>query len=517
MSSTQKSLLKTFVVFIFSLSSSLCVSQDSAQQTEDGWVFQRDEQAGLTVRTKQLTIYPKAEPRPALKHRFFLDDFERTRGNSAIFYLKAAGFFEQQAARERLSKYQKDAVARANKEGKSVNDVAPYVWLEMAPSSLPLKEVKDYLGMLSFQPNFISEGARRTHFDMDRNLREVDDPIGYLLPEIQGLRELARNQSIRCRLAIAEGRVNDAIEVIGQQFALARHLGDDEVLVSNLVGIAIAHIAWNDALYLVQHPSAPNLYWALATMPRPVVDIRKSLAMERQFLYQQIKVLREVNDKPRPTGYWQDFIDRLLPQMGLLSSELNMPSYDDNPDGARIALVAYVAAAYPGAKEFLINELKMPQENVEAYPTAQVVFLAMARFYDQWRDDIFKWAHVPLWQARSKTTSSEVDNALRKAGDRYGWCTQPTLLFLPAILAAKTAEARCDQTVALVQTVEAIRMYAADNAGKLPPNLGVLRVPAPIEPFTGKPISYQRIGDKAVLSGHTLPGMRYRLVVQIAK
>ena len=192
----------------------------------------------------------------------------------------------------------------------------------MAPAELPLDEVKQFLQLTSFQPPFLREAAQRRTMDLDRQMRNVQDPLMYILPEIQSMRELARTQSLRCKVAIAEGRIDDAIAILGQQYAMARHLGQDEFLVSNLVGIACAGIAWQDALYLVQHPKTPNLYWAFAALPQPLFDLRQANAFERQFLYEQVKVLREVNETPRPVGYWQDFVDRLIPQVRSLASDL---------------------------------------------------------------------------------------------------------------------------------------------------------------------------------------------------
>ena len=41
-------------------------------------------------------------------------------------------------------------------------------------------------------------------------------------------------------------------------------------------------LAWNDALHLVQHREAPNLYWALATMPflGPIISIASHMALK---------------------------------------------------------------------------------------------------------------------------------------------------------------------------------------------------------------------------------------------
>lgn len=495
----------------------LLCAQD-AEKVEDSWIQTRDQQTGLLLSTRQLTVYPKGEPQPALKYRLLPDEFERVEGNSAVFYLKALGYLEQEHARDKVREFIQNAQKQIAKlPDKSLSDVPPYVWNDTPPKDFPVKEVKEYLALTEFQTGFLHEASLRTKFTMDRQFRTLDDPIAYLLPEIQNLREVARLQSMRCRLAIAEKRYDDAIEILRQQFSLAEHLGQDDFLVSTLVGIAISNIAWHDALYLSEEENAPNLYWALASMPRPLVNLRHAMSIERQFFYQQVKVLREVDQRPRPAGYWQDFIDRLIPQLGLLVNELRLPRPGDDPKTKRAMVVAFVAASYPGAKRYLLEVAKLPAQQVDDYPTAQVVFLAMKHHYERHRDEIFKWTFVPLSQARSKSAFTNVEQRLQKESESYGWFTTPTSVLLPAILAVRNAEARCEQTIALLQTVEAIRIYAADNESALPPSLDKLTVPAPSDPYTGRPIDYEKIGDKGILTGHALRGMQYRIVVRIAK
>jgi hypothetical protein len=271
--------------------SSLAAPDESSPRSpkkEDGWLVERDEQTGGSIRTPELMLHPKAEPRPALQYRLIPDDFDMLDANAAVYYLKAAGFFEQNSARQKVNQFQREALDRAQREGKRSSEVPPWLWQYLPPDELPVDEVKEYLRLMEFQTPSLREARRRDRFDMDRKVREADDFLAYLLPELQSMRELARTQSVWCRLAIAEGRIDDAIEITGQQFALGRHLGQDEFLVSNLVGMAIASFAWNDALQLLQHPDTPNLYWAFAAMPTPLVDLRHSLAIERQLLYQQL-------------------------------------------------------------------------------------------------------------------------------------------------------------------------------------------------------------------------------------
>ena len=480
---------------------------------QGGWLIERDEQLEIQVHTMEMTLHPRAEPRPALKHQLIPDDFDMLDGNAALYYLKAGGFFEQTAARERLTDFYAQARERARIENGPSGEVPPHSWQSMKPEELPLEEVKEFLRLTSFQPWYLQEASQRRRFDLDRNIRSIENPITYLLPDIQSMRDLARMQSLRCKVAIAEGHIDDAIEILGQQYALARHLGQDHFIITTLVGMSISGVAWNDALYLVQHADAPNLYWAFASLPRPLVDIRHAMSVERQLLYLQVKALREVDEAPRPAGYWQDFLDRLTPQFNALKLEFGWAV--DDPEANRAMLVGYIAAAYPGAKRYLIEDLGMSPQQVEAYPVAQVVFLAMVRFHDATRDDNFKWVTLPYWQSPDSLARSRMED-LRMKVNRLGWSAMPTEPLLPAVHMVQTAGARHQQGIALLQTVEAIRMYGAAHDGKLPTSLDDLPVPAPLEPFTGKPLDYEYHDDFAVLNGHKMPGLRYRLVLRFA-
>lgn len=477
---------------------------------EGGWLVQRDEQTGIQVRTMEMTLHPKAEPRPALVYQFLPDEFEMLEGNAAIYYLKAMGFLEQDPARNRIREIHAEAAKRALSEDKLSGEVPPHSWLSMTPGELPLDEVKEFLRFTSFQPPFLKEAARRRRCDLDRNIREVENPIAYLIPEVQSMRELARSQSLRCKVAVAQGRVDDAIAIIGQQYAMARHLGQDEFLVTSLVGIACASIAWDDTLHLLQHPDTPNLYWAFASLPHPLVDVKRSMAYERQFLYLQFKLLREVDETPRSAGYWRDMLDRLLPHAIGLSGDFHA----GDQKAGRATVAGYVAMSYPGAKRYLIEDCGLPAAQVEAYPTVQVVLLAVVRYYEEARDDVFKWSKLPVWQTERDAGFGKPARAKEM---RVGWAAMPTQMLLPAIYAIRSAVARHEQTFALAQTVEAIRMYGAAHDGKLPRALDDLPVPAPLEPFTGKPLDYRYHDTHAVLTGHEMPGLQYRLVLRFAE
>ena len=261
-----------------------------------GWLArERDAQTGTVVRSMELLLHPQGEPRPALKYRLVADDFDLVDGNAAVHYLKAMGFLEQIRAREQMVEFEKqqwDRLMEMRKAGKFEASVPPYSWYDMTPEELPLDEVKKYLSYTSFQPQFLRDAARRRTMDLDRQMRTGEDVLGFGLPDIQEMRTLAYLQSLRCKVALAEGRISDAIEILGQQYAMTWHLGQDDILLSNVVGSFCADRAWQDALQLVQRQETPNLYWAFAALPQPLIDPRRTSSFERQLMYQQFKILR---------------------------------------------------------------------------------------------------------------------------------------------------------------------------------------------------------------------------------
>lgn len=79
-------------------------------------------------------------------------------------------------------------------------------------------------------------------------------------------------------------------------------------------------------------------------------------------------------------------------------------------------------------------------------------------------------------------------------------------LLTPAMARVMGASARFERRVAMLRTVEALRLHAAAQ-GKLPARLDdVKKVPIPADPMTGKPFTYHADGDTATLYAPPPPG-----------
>jgi hypothetical protein len=243
--------------------------------------------------------------------------------------------------------------------------------------------------------------------------------------------------------------------------------------------------------------------------------MKDAASFERQFLFEQVKCLRDVTDQVRPEGYWQDFLNQFEKQLYPVLQFEGGITLGKTAAEQRLATVSVLAAAYPGAKRFLL-EHGMTEEQISEYPRVQAVLLAVRRYYEYARDEQFKWDFLPYVTAKKSDDFQSLSKRLDADGKKYGWITEPANLLLPALLAIRTAQQRIEQQIALAQTIEAIRMHAAENDNRLPNSLEDLRLPAPLDPLTGESFKYEVAGGSAKLTGAKAAYQTFQLNLSIA-
>ncbi len=121
----------------------------------------------------------------------------------------------------------------------------------------------------------------------------------------------------------------------------------------------------------------------------------------------------------------------------------------------------------------------------------QVILLDEKREYEYRRDENSKGILLPYWQGEAFLLKSRLRH-------------NPDTLFRPLVTYCgkiRNSQARLDQRLALLRTVEALRLHAAAHDGKLPEKLADISVPLPVDPITGKSFFYNKEGDKAILHG----------------
>jgi hypothetical protein len=414
----------------------------------------------------RLAVQPGVSTERALRWSLLPEPLDLTPGNAAPTWVRAG---------RALREVKRKITEEEEKWSYSQDGVS----LKELPRDKVRELLKEYAGPL----RLAEQAARKERCDWELpplTMQNMQDTLTPLLEDVQGSREIARLLGFQFRLALAEDNFEQAVRSLQTGFALARHVGESDLLIQNLVGIAIGAIMFGRLEELIQQPGSPNLYWALTTLPHPFIDIRRTLRYELDTVYRSFPALRtlsQAGDRPLPAAEFEVLLRNLFDQFSQLSGPGERP-----PEWqGKLALTAAVLKAYPDAKHYL-RSLGRTDEQILALPALQVVGMYYVGRYDWWRDEMLKWLSVPAWQAMPHLEKLERD--LRKDMREQA---NPLLLIFPAVLKVQHATARTERSIAGLRAAEALRLYAATQGGKAPAKLADIKdVPVPLDPLTGK-------------------------------
>ena len=444
-----------------------------------------------------IVVRPAAAPVPALKYRILPECSTLVPGNAAIFYHRA---IEMILELRRLT-----PSVKRNNPADVADDQLVTEWISGPLRAIPLDRARPWLDRNRRALHEAELGARRQSCDWEFDSR--GEGFELMINEIQQMRPLARLVALRVRVAILENKLDDAVHWLQTGFAMGRHVSQGPILVQSLVGVAFSAILAKPMEDLIQAPGMPSLYWALANRPRPFIDLSPALEGERFLLEREFPQLRELDGVPWSVEKARRFADELQTKMlrfaGMGPSD---PSGSGSPGlkdwSLKLGVAALVAQAYPEAKRALIAQGRSPSQ-VEAMPTLQVAALYTYQSYDQYRDDVFKWAGLPYYQAYKGMQEAWM-------GHRLEIQRRPLLklftILLGSIQGASLAAARADRQLDAIQCIEAIRIYTAAHQ-RFPARLEeIAEAPVPMDPLTGRPFEYRVDGETATLSAPYPPG-----------
>ncbi len=438
----------------------------------------------------RLNITAAAEPRPALKYSLMIGTRERVAGNAAPFYYRAL------MARRRLP----------DSHWKQYNDNEK-LWLEGTLDAKTLAQIKEWLTPHATTWQELETAVYREHCDWDFQLQNLKGMavIGFHLSETQETRDLARSLRLKARVEIAERRYDDAFETLRWGYRLAYDVAEQPLLISNLVGVAISATMTEQLVELMNAPGSPNLYWAIAALPQPLINVRRAMEFERGFPEQIFPFLKDAETVERSPQEWQRVLEEAVTEIGKLSNDWQLTNAGTPNWLQKAGLTFMLAKAYPQAKKELIEQ-GMDAQRVEAMSVAQVVAIQTARRTREAYDDVFKATLLPY--PESVKMALDVDALVKQRMTPavfFGSQGLPIAqMLIPATLQVKRAEIRVPRQFAVLQAIEAVRMHAAVT-GKLPKSLSEIAiVPVPPNPITREPFPYELKGNEAVLEMPTL-------------
>jgi hypothetical protein len=444
-----------------------------------------------------IVVRPAAAPVPALADRILPERGTLIPGNAAIFYHRAV---------EKLLELRRGTPPpKAEGRDDFPNEQVIAEWIGGPPSAIPLDRARRWLARSRGVLHECELGARRQSCDWEFDSRT--EGFELTLAEIQEMRSLVRLVALRIRVAILEHQPNEALSWLQTGFAMGRHVTQGPSLIQPLVGAACFVILTRPVEDLIQSPGMPSLYWALANRPRPFLDFSPALEGERFLLERELPQLRELDGVPWSVEKARGFADALQSKLfsfaginGGGTSAWESLGTSDWVLGLGVA--AMVAQAYPEAKRALIAQGRTPAQ-VEAMPATQVAALYTYQTYAQYRDDVYKWAGLPYYQAaRGLKQEGTVHLADRQRRPLLKLFTA----LLPSIRLSCLLAARVDRQLDALQCIEAIRIYAKAHQ-RLPAGLDeIAEAPVPIDPLTGRAFEYHLDGETATLSAPAPPG-----------
>jgi hypothetical protein len=411
----------------------------------------------------RLNLQAAAAPKPALRYRLLPELKEMNPGNPIQNYMKC--MMEQK-------KFFFDEAVSQNREK----------LLSMPLKEMPAQDLKENGRFALSQAD---QAARLDNPDWQVLLKLKADGIELLLPEVQQIRSLARALQVRFRAEIAQCRFDDAIRTAKTMFAISRHLSEHPTVIGNLVGMAIASMTIYHLDEMLVQPGCPNLYWALTTLPSPLISLDHGMDGERVMM---AWVFRNLDDSAPMS---KDQLNRFVKD-----GEKLLEAGNQKP-GVRAWLDAHTKdAAMISAARHRLVEYGLPEERLMKFPADQVILLDEKRELEIRFDDDAKTRNFPFWQVAALTTPIKVKKPPALFAD----------LLVPITINARMAQGRVDQRIALLRHIEALRLHAAEHAGALPAKLADIAVPLPVDPITGKAFRYEVSGNTAHLRGTPPPG-----------
>ena len=451
----------------------------------DVTVEQEDEGGNVTINYR-LTLTAKAETSPAFKYRFTVLPHEQIQGNAITHYLRSQGEGSLtrpwETARERFGEEVYDWYAN-----------------ETPTKDVPVEDLRTASGYFDgYIKNHLDRASRCRDVDWGLGIADLrgDEAISFLLPSIQQTRSMARALQLQNRLAVIDGRYEDSVELLRINFQLGQDVAKLPLLVSALVGIAEVGMAHEGSLQLIAADGSPNLYWAFADLPDPIINLRQAFRVEASMPRRFLTELDGVESAQLPPEEWARRLSSVVERLLEVSTMYTDQAGEDQKQFADWLKLASGMVIYPAARQRLIDS-GMDEAAVDKMCVAQVVLVDTANQIDRYSNEIEKINCLSY--PRARVMIAKFENRLRAEANRSNPGAVVMSLLAPATAQVKSAMLRVQAQMRALMAIESIRHHVATE-GSLPQSLDELMLPVRENPLTEKPFLYvvEQVDGKSI-------------------
>ncbi len=418
-----------------------------------------------------IVLHPAQAPDPLLRYRLWPAPQHRRHTNPAPFVSRSVILALQ-------------IPTEARKEF----DESYGEWSGTPVDQLPVGEVRAVVDRSSAILGELARAERSMDVDYDLRLNELSasETIATLLPEFQEMRHVARILQLRARLAVAEGRFDDAVDDCRIGFRLAEVAAHStDFLIGRLVGFAISGMMMGVIEEAIQQPECPNLYWALANLPVDrLFEIRDSIEYESVLVGKILDGVENLPDHPIGAEAAREQIRRIVRESQMMLDG----TQESHAAMSQLLGGLYVVSLAEPSRELLAQTPQWRDRAAELSAPEAVLRAAQLRL-ERARDRWVAWSMLP--PEFSQEYAKELEDSIGDNGST-DVLEKLVLMLTPAVDAAQRAALRSRQQRNQLIALEALRMHAAVT-GELPATIDKLRpVPTWDDPLGHQPFGYTR-------------------------
>jgi len=201
----------------------------------------------------KLTIYPAKTGEAEQKYQLIVKAEDQIDGDAVPLYEKAVKLIP-----------------------KNFNQKQIEVWLNLPVEQFPQQQAEETLRKY-LEPLKLAVRATRCK---ECNWPELKP--GEELGDLSVYRRLAYILGLWARLEISRGGYEGAAIAMRTAFVMARDMEQAPTIIHALFGVDVGRVMCRELEQFVQAKDSPNLYQALADIPRPLVDVEKSIEIEKK-------------------------------------------------------------------------------------------------------------------------------------------------------------------------------------------------------------------------------------------
>jgi hypothetical protein len=429
----------------------------------------------ITIDLVNFVLTPVAPPTPALKYELLTDPIDLKNGNAADFYKFAYTVWPDGIETE----INNASVAMGGADSKQFDSLATALYQNHG-GIFKLLEIASQQVKSDWTSGFGPKG------------------LATYLAYLRHSHELGRLELIHAEQLIRQGKSQEALDALRIVYMLARNTAQDPRILPSLVGIEIDAMADDRLIELMSRPESPNLYWALATLPRPLFSFRRAVEGERYLQYASIPLLAKARTGELTADEWRKVF-----------SQLDMFNKGAQNGTTRPSLEQEAKAILPLASAYYASTRHLTADQVANIDPLTVSGVYWYEKYQGESDEIWKLSNLSYPQIIAGLHRSYASGEKEK---------NPFITRISSVVRFVQECAVIDRHIAALTAVEAIRSYAAANGGKLPGSLNDLtETPVQNNPYTDKPFEYQVDGQTAILSDFETVDHPLKYTIQIRK